>query len=89
MSNYLNILIVLLFSVGAYLSFTSNFSRRKWRKTGKFEFKGIHKHLVISSVLFLIVLILTLIELKAHYKRHSYDGSPKKEVIKDIEEEEE
>lgn len=89
MSNYLNILVVLLFSVGAYVSFTSSISRGRWRNTGKFTFKGIHKHFVISSVLFLIVLILTLIELKAHYKRHSYDGSPKKEVINDIEEEEE
>lgn len=87
MSNYLNVLVVLLFSVGAYLSFTSSISRRRWRNTGKFTFKGIHKHFVISAILFLIVLILTLIELKAHYKRHSYDGSPKKEVIKESEEE--
>jgi len=70
MSDYLGILIILLYSSAWYLKITYQISFVKWRRKHRFDMQGSSRHFMIACVVFFIILVLTLSELKAHFRRH-------------------
>lgn len=88
MSDFLSILLVLLYAAGWYLTVTYRLFTRDYRKKKRFDFDKKGKHLVISVLVFFVILTITLTQVKRHYKKHMPHA--KHVAIKaDLEEEEE
>ena len=89
MSDYLCILMILLYSSAWYLKITYHISHVKWRRKHYFDFTGSSKQFIIASLVFFIVLVLTLSELKAHFRRHLGSDTINKKKTESIEDDEE